>query len=99
MTNSISSRVTLNNGVAMPWLGLGVWQGRPEDGPHVEFAVRTAIEAGYRSIDTAAAYQNERGVGQAIRESGVPREEIFVTTKLGNRTMATNRRCGRSTSR
>ncbi|AZN43537.1 aldo/keto reductase [Paenibacillus albus] len=68
----------------MPLLGLGVWQGRPEDGPHVEAAVRTAIEAGYRSIDTASAYENERGVGRAVRECGVPREEIFVTTKVAN---------------
>lgn len=84
MLLSLSSRVTLNNGVEMPWLGLGVWQGKPEDGPHVEAAVRTAIEAGYRSIDTASAYKNERGVGRAVRESGVPREEIFVTTKVAN---------------
>ncbi|WP_116190104.1 aldo/keto reductase [Paenibacillus taihuensis] len=68
----------------MPWLGLGVWQGKPEDGPHVEAAVRTAIAAGYRSIDTASAYLNEGGVGRAVRESGVPREEIFVTTKVAN---------------
>ncbi|MBP3965317.1 aldo/keto reductase [Paenibacillus lignilyticus] len=84
MTKTISSGVTLNNGVVMPWLGLGVWQGRPEDGAHVEHAVRTAIEAGYRSIDTAAAYRNEQGVGRAVRASGVPREEIFVTTKVDN---------------
>lgn len=84
MVNSIQDRVVLNNGVAMPWLGLGVWQGRPEDGEHVERAVRVALSEGYRSIDTAANYRNERGVGRAIRASGVPREDIFVTTKLDN---------------
>jgi len=78
----ISSKVTLNNGVEMPWLGLGVF--RSEDGPEVENAVKTALENGYRSIDTAAIYQNERGVGNAIRESVVPREEIFLTSKVWN---------------
>ncbi|HKI90544.1 MAG TPA: aldo/keto reductase, partial [Draconibacterium sp.] len=61
---NISSKVKLNNGVEMPWLGLGVF--RSEDGPEVENAVKTALENGYRSIDTAAIYQNERGVGNAI---------------------------------
>jgi len=74
--------VTLNNGVAMPRLGLGVWNA--EDGDEVEKAVQTAIEAGYRLIDTAAIYKNEAGVGSGIRASGVPREELFVTTKLWN---------------
>lgn len=78
----ISSKVKLNNGVEMPWLGLGVF--RSEDGPEVENAVKTALDNGYRSIDTAAIYQNERGVGNAIRESVVPREEIFLTSKVWN---------------
>jgi Aldo/keto reductases, related to diketogulonate reductase len=79
---SISDAAVLNNGVRMPWLGLGVFQ--VADGDEVRNAVRLAIEEGYRSIDTAAGYRNETGVGQAIRESGVPREELFITTKLAN---------------
>ncbi len=67
----------------MPWLGLGVWMAR--DGDEVKQAVKTALQLGYRHIDTAAAYGNEVGVGEAIRESGVPRAEIFVTTKVWNR--------------
>jgi diketogulonate reductase-like aldo/keto reductase len=66
----------------MPWLGLGVWQ--TKDGEEVINAVKAAVETGYRSIDTAAGYNNEEGVGQAIRECGVPREELFITTKLRN---------------
>jgi 2,5-diketo-D-gluconate reductase A len=73
--------ITLNNGVQMPQLGFGVWQ-VPDD--EAAAAVSTAIEAGYRSIDTAAIYENEKGTGQAIAASGVPREELFVTTKLWN---------------
>lgn len=73
--------VKLNNGVQIPQLGFGVWR-VPDD--EVTAAVRTAIECGYRSIDTAAAYRNETGTGRAIAESGVPREELFVTTKLWN---------------
>jgi diketogulonate reductase-like aldo/keto reductase len=73
---------TLNDGVTMPWLGIGVWQ--TKDGDEVIHAVKSALEVGYRSIDTAAAYNNEEGVGQGIRESGVPREELFITTKLKN---------------
>ena len=68
-------------GVRMPELGLGVWQ--VPDG-EAEAAVRTAIEAGYRSIDTAAIYKNEKGTGDGIREGGVARHEIFLTTKLWN---------------
>lgn len=79
---NIQSTLTLNNGVRIPQLGLGVFMTR--EGPETEFAVRTALEAGYRHIDTAKAYGNEAGVGKAIRESGIPREEIFVTTKLWN---------------
>lgn len=72
----------LNNGVKMPWLGLGVWQAK--DGQEVVSAVKDAIDLGYRAIDTAAAYRNEGGVGQAIKESGIPREQLFITTKLWN---------------
>ncbi len=80
MTN-ISS-VTLNNGVEMPQLGLGVYQ--VKDGDEVEAVVLAALEAGYRLIDTASLYGNETGVGRAIKASGIPRQEIFVTTKLWN---------------
>jgi len=77
--------VALNNGVKMPMLGYGVFK-IDDDQSGVE-AVKTAIEAGYRSIDTAAIYGNEKAVGQAIKECGVPREEIFLTTKLWNEAM------------
>ncbi len=73
--------VTLNNGVSMPQLGFGVWQ--VPDSEAVK-AVGTAVEAGYRSVDTATLYGNERGTGKALAESGVPRDELFVTTKLWN---------------
>ncbi|WP_326662196.1 aldo/keto reductase [Streptomyces canus] len=73
--------IILNNGVEMPKLGFGVWQ-VPDD--EAERAVATALEAGYRSIDTAAIYGNEVGTGKAIASSGVAREDIFVTTKLWN---------------
>lgn len=66
----------------MPWLGLGVW--KAEEGTEVEQAVQSALRLGYRSIDTAAVYGNEVGVGKAIQQSGVPREEIFLTTKVWN---------------
>jgi 2,5-diketo-D-gluconate reductase A len=72
--------VVLNNGVEMPILGFGVYQ--IADTEERERSVYEAIRAGYRLIDTAAAYQNEEAVGKAIEKSGVPREEIFVTTKL-----------------
>jgi diketogulonate reductase-like aldo/keto reductase len=72
----------LSNGVRMPWLGLGVF--RIVDGPEVERVVRWALDVGYRSVDTAAVYGNEAGLGRAIRASSVPREEIFVTTKVWN---------------
>jgi diketogulonate reductase-like aldo/keto reductase len=83
MIKHISDQTVLNNGVKMPWLGLGVW--KVEEGNEVITSVKSAIAAGYRSIDTAAAYGNEEGVGQAIRECGVPREELFITTKLWNK--------------
>lgn len=71
--------VTLNDGVEMPILGFGVYQVPPED---TERVVTDALEVGYRHIDTAAAYGNEDGVGRAVRNSGVPRDELFITTKL-----------------
>lgn len=74
--------VTLNNGVSMPQFGLGVWQA--QEGGEVELAVRTALKTGYRLIDTAAVYGNEVGVGMTIRSSGIPREELFITTKVWN---------------
>ncbi|MFB8025417.1 MULTISPECIES: aldo/keto reductase [unclassified Streptomyces] len=73
--------VTLNNGVTIPQLGFGVFQ-VPDD--ETTAAVSSALEAGYRSIDTAAVYGNEAGVGRALAESGLAREELFVTTKLWN---------------
>ncbi|WNS80469.1 aldo/keto reductase [Domibacillus sp. DTU_2020_1001157_1_SI_ALB_TIR_016] len=73
--------VTLNNGLKMPQLGYGVWQVEDEQATP---AVLKAIETGYHSIDTAAVYGNERGVGRAIKECGVPREELFITTKVWN---------------
>ncbi|MCR8986491.1 aldo/keto reductase [Brevibacillus laterosporus] len=78
----LTDGATLANGVVKPWLGLGVY--KAEDGAEVEQAIRLALEAGYRSIDTAAIYENEAGVGKAIRDSKIPREEIFVTTKVWN---------------
>lgn len=71
---------TLSNGAEIPVVGLGVWQA--QDGPETERAVAWALEEGYRLIDTAQAYRNEASVGRAIRSSGVPREEIFLTTKF-----------------
>jgi 2,5-diketo-D-gluconate reductase A len=73
--------LTFNNGVQIPQLGFGVFQVPPTE---VTEPVLTALQAGYRLIDTAAMYGNEEGVGTAIAQSGVPREEIFVTTKLNN---------------
>lgn len=70
---------TLSNGVKMPMLGYGVYQVDPAECAR---CVKDAIDAGYRSIDTAQAYYNEEGVGQAVKESGVPREELFITTKV-----------------
>ena len=71
--------VTLNNGVKMPKLGYGVYQTPPEE---TERCVLEAIETGYRSIDTAQAYGNEEGVGNALVKCGLPREEFFITTKV-----------------
>lgn len=73
--------IILNNGVEMPQLGFGVWQ-VPDD--EAERAVATALEAGYRSIDTAAIYGNEKGTGRGLASSGIARKDLFVTTKLWN---------------
>jgi diketogulonate reductase-like aldo/keto reductase len=81
-TYSIDSTVTLPGGVEMPVLGLGVWQ--TGAGEETRTAVKAAIAAGYRLVDTARVYQNETDVGAAVRESGVARERIFLTTKLWN---------------
>jgi methylglyoxal/glyoxal reductase len=79
---SLRSTVKLNNGVEMPVLGLGVYQSLP--GRATQNAVGSALRIGYRHIDTARIYGNEADVGQAIRDSGIPRDQIFVTTKLWN---------------
>jgi len=79
---ALTSSVKLSNGVEMPFLGLGVF--RINEGKEVERAVECALETGYRSIDTAAVYGNERGVGKALIRSGIARHEIFLTTKIWN---------------
>ena len=79
---TIQSKVKLNNGVEMPQFGLGVWQ-IPAGAP-TRRAVKAALEAGYRLIDTAKFYGNEADVGVAVRESGIPKDEVFITTKLWN---------------
>ncbi|WP_138294881.1 MULTISPECIES: aldo/keto reductase [unclassified Clostridium] len=79
---SLTDTYTLANGVKIPCIGFGTWQ--TPDGDTAVAATLAALEAGYRHIDTAAAYGNEGSVGQAIRRSGVKREELFITTKLNN---------------
>lgn len=74
-------KITLNDGRSMPQFGLGVWQ-TPQD--EAATVVKAAIDAGYRSVDTAAIYGNERGVGEGLQAAGVARDDIFVTTKLWN---------------
>lgn len=74
--------ITLNNGVKMPQLGFGVF--KVPEGEEAYNAVKWALEAGYRGIDTAAVYKNEVSVGKAIKDSGIPREELFITTKVWN---------------
>jgi 2,5-diketo-D-gluconate reductase A len=76
---SVTDELILNNGVRMPALGLGVFQSPPEE---TATAVETALAVGYRHIDTAAAYANEREVGEGIRRSGIPRDEVFIETKV-----------------
>jgi len=82
MTSIQNSKVTLSNGVEMPWVGLGVH--RAGWGDEVVNAMKCALQAGYRSIDTATYYQNEHRVGQVVAECGIPREEIFLTSKVWN---------------
>lgn len=86
MIKSIQDKTVLNNGVEMPWMGLGVF--KVEEGPELVNAVKSAIKLGYRSIDTAAIYGNEEGVGQGIREgiaeAGISREDLFITSKVWN---------------
>ena len=75
-------KITLNNDIKIPNIGFGVF--RIQDGEEVENSIKWALDAGYRLIDAAMIYKNEEGVGRAIKNSGIPREEIFVTTKLWN---------------
>ncbi|MEK4283446.1 MULTISPECIES: aldo/keto reductase [Ureibacillus] len=86
MITNLQDTTTLYNGVKMPWLGIGVF--KVEEGPELVNAVKSAIKNGYRSIDTAAIYNNEEGVGQAIREGieelNIPREDLFITSKVWN---------------
>lgn len=82
----LQETITLNNGVNMPWFGLGVF--KVEEGPELVHAIKTAIQHGYRSIDTASIYGNEAGVGEGIREgmkeAGITREDLFITSKVWN---------------
>ncbi|GIP46519.1 glyoxal reductase [Paenibacillus sp. J53TS2] len=86
LPNHLQDTVTLNNGVQMPWLGLGVFKAK--EGDEVVQAVKSAIRHGYRSIDTASAYRNEEGVGQAVQsalqENSLRREDVFITSKVWN---------------
>lgn len=79
--NWTKEHFTLNTGAKIPAVGLGTWQSKPGE---VREAVKVALQSGYRHIDTALAYGNEKEVGEGIKDSGVPREEIWVTTKLDN---------------
>lgn len=86
MVKNLKDTTTLHNGVKMPWFGIGVF--KVEEGPELVNAVKTAIKHGYRSVDTAAIYENEEGVGKGIqeglKEAGISREELFVTSKVWN---------------
>lgn len=78
----LEKQFTLSNGVQIPWIGLGTW--KIEEGEDCVMTIRRAIECGYRHIDTAYAYGNEQSVGLAIQQSGRPREDLFITSKLNN---------------
>jgi methylglyoxal/glyoxal reductase len=82
MIQHIKDTIILHNKVQMPQLGFGVF--KVENGSQTVESVKKALEIGYRAIDTAAIYKNEEGVGQAIKESGIPREELFITSKIWN---------------
>lgn len=86
MIKNLQDTTTLHNGVKMPWFGIGVF--KVEEGPELVHAIKTAIKHGYRSVDTAAIYGNEAGVGQGIREgmkeAGISREDLFITSKVWN---------------
>lgn len=82
MINNLQDTTILHNGVKMPNFGLGVY--KSQDGEEVINAIHYAVKAGYRSIDTASLYFNETGVGEAIKQCGLPREELFITTKVWN---------------
>lgn len=86
MAKNLQDTTTLSNGVKMPWFGIGVF--KVEEGPDLVNSVKAAIKNGYRSVDTAAIYGNEEGVGQGIREglqlAGISREELFLTSKVWN---------------
>jgi diketogulonate reductase-like aldo/keto reductase len=82
MINNIHSTTTLANGVKMPWFGLGVY--KIPEGKEMITTVQKALEFGYRSFDTAALYQNEQGLGKAIHASSIPREDLFITSKVWN---------------
>ena len=90
---NLQSTTTLHNGVEMPWFGLGVF--KVEEGPELVEAIKSAIKAGYRSIDTAAIYGNEAAVGEGIRAgieaTGISREELFITQKYGTQTKDTKK--------
>ena len=79
----LTDKFILKNGVEIPCIGLGTWQSA--DGDTVKTAVKAALECGYRHIDTAAIYRNEEGIGEALKETDITREEIFVTTKIWNK--------------
>ena len=82
MEDYISETILLNNGVEMPRLGLGVYKAGPDG--EVQRAIRDAVSIGYRLVDTASVYKNEEGVGEGVRTCGVPRSELFITTKVWN---------------
>lgn len=82
MTGSIFEKVEFHNGVKMPVYGLGVY--KVEEGQQIEATIHSALRLGYRLIDTASFYENEEGVGRAIKSSGIPRDDVFITTKVWN---------------
>ncbi|MRG27430.1 aldo/keto reductase [Laceyella tengchongensis] len=82
MVKKITDTAILNNGVSIPWLGIGLWKVYEEE--EVVNTIKSAVQFGYRSIDTAANYKNEESVGKAIKKVDVSRNELFITTKVWN---------------